>query len=127
MRKGSQAERNGLALWLPLPERTRGDREKPHRSPGFVDRAYLVFLNELRTTTQLDTDQVEASFSPLSRSASSSRPTNQPGYEPCSAARQRRTIRLLAYPCSESPYPCIVQCRARAIILVTMRTNQDAT
>ena len=32
-------------LRLPLPERTTGDREEPRCSPGFVDRAYLVFLS----------------------------------------------------------------------------------
>ena len=54
-------------LWLPLPERTGGDREEPHCPPGFVDRAYLVFLqNELRTTTQQDTDQVEVALTPFS-------------------------------------------------------------
>jgi hypothetical protein len=54
-------------LWLPLPESTGGDREEPHCPPGFVDRAYLVFLkNELRSTTQQDTDQVEVLLTPFS-------------------------------------------------------------
>jgi hypothetical protein len=45
MRKGSRAEGTlGSPLWLPLPERTWGDREEPRRSPGFVDRAYSVFF-----------------------------------------------------------------------------------
>ena len=30
--------------WLPLPEKTMDDRVKLHCPPGFVDRAYSVFL-----------------------------------------------------------------------------------
>ena len=30
---------------LPLPEKTGSDRDEPHCLPGFVDRAYLVFLS----------------------------------------------------------------------------------
>ena len=37
--------------WLPLPEKTGSDRDEPHCLHGFVDRAYLVFCVELRTTT----------------------------------------------------------------------------
>lgn len=37
-------------FWLPLPERTVNDRVKLHCPPGFVDRAYLVFLQ--RTANQ---------------------------------------------------------------------------
>ena len=65
--KAAKRSERWLTLWLPLPERTGGDREEPHYSPGFVDRAYLVFLqNELRTATQQDTDQVEVLLTPFS-------------------------------------------------------------
>ena len=55
-------------LWLPLPERTGGDREEPHCSPGFVDRAYLVFLlkNYEPLLHQRDTDRIEAALTPFS-------------------------------------------------------------
>ena len=39
----SKGEMN-LTFGLPLPERTGSDRDEPHCSPSFVDRAYLVFL-----------------------------------------------------------------------------------
>lgn len=66
-RKGSQPSEPESTLWLPLPEKTAGDREEPHCPPGFVDRAYLVFLkNEPQSTTQQDTDQVEVSLTPFS-------------------------------------------------------------
>jgi hypothetical protein len=32
-------------LRLPLPEKTRSDRDEPQRPHGFVDRAYLVFCD----------------------------------------------------------------------------------
>jgi hypothetical protein len=40
------AEGDSFTLpWLPLPEKAGSDRDEPHCLPGFVDRAYLVFLS----------------------------------------------------------------------------------
>ena len=47
-RKGSLERRTSR---LPLPEKTGSDRDEPHCPHGFVDRAYLVFCVELRTTS----------------------------------------------------------------------------
>ncbi len=89
MRKGSRdADRS--TFWLPSPGRAGGDREEPHRSHGFVDRAYLVFLTTCcqTSTHQRDTGYDEASLTPFSLSPPSpgARPT---GYEPLKAATGR--------------------------------------
>ena len=107
--KAARQSEPEFALWLPLPERTGGDREKPHCPPGFVDRAYLVFFqHELRTTTQQDTDQVEVSLTPFSFGLFVE--ACQPEHEPYSAAGKRRKIfspsNFTGFP--ESPHPGIL-------------------
>ncbi len=71
-------------LWLPLPERSRGDREEPHCSPGFVDRAYLFFLKLRTTLHQRDTDRFEAALTPFPLGPEGL--PNVCGYEPQTAA-----------------------------------------
>ncbi len=69
--------------WLPLPEKAGSDRDEPHCLPGFVDRAYLVFLSNygpLATASRTAQDRPvflsPPSISPPIRSAS------VVGYEP---------------------------------------------
>ena len=68
-------------FWLPLPERTGSDRDEPHCSPGFVDRAYLVFL--LRTVnhshSSAESRPTRVTLTPLLRADSAAELVRAPG------------------------------------------------
>jgi hypothetical protein len=90
----------GPPLWLPLPERSRGDREEPHCSPGFVDRAYLFFLKLRTTLHQRDTDRFEAALTPFSLGPEGLQ--DYVGTSPKQRHQNRWFIRSLNLPCPRS-------------------------
>ena len=104
---------------LPLPEMAGSDRDEPHCLPGFVDRAYLVFLSNygphhlLHLRTALRPTRVPLTpfeFSPPILSAS------VVGYEPQMIHHPHERVRFkwLRGDSSDPRAPTEVPIRARA-------------